>query len=108
VDRSILWRAAAVQALAVGALFAVLALALPSDFFEDWGAVTGPLAWIAASLVTARVVGLSLGTVALAAAASGAAAALLGVAVSHAVALPVAIGAFAALCAVRGPALASG
>jgi hypothetical protein len=109
VDRSILWRAALVQTLSVALLFAVLALALPRDFFEDWGAVTGPAAWIAASLVTWRVLGLPLAAVGLAAAVAGASAALLGLALSHAVALPVAIGLFAALCAARRPArLATG
>jgi hypothetical protein len=101
VDLSILWRAALVQALAVGALFAVLALSVPDDFFEDWGAVSGPVAWVVASLVTWRVLRLPLATVALAAAASGVAAALLGVVAAHAVALPVAIALFAAVCAAR-------
>ena len=101
MDRSILWRAALLQTLAVGVLFAILALALPHDFFEDWGALTGPLAWIAASLFTGRVLGLPLGTIAVASAVAGGAAALLGLAAAHAVALPVAIGAFALLCAAR-------
>ena len=109
MDRSILWRAALVQATLVALLFAALALALPRSFFEDWGAVTGPAAWIAASLVTWRVLRLPLATVGLAAAVAGAVAALVGVTASHAVALPVAIALFAALCAVRRPArLATG
>jgi len=101
VDRSLLWRAALVQTLAVGALFAVLAVSLPHGFFEDWGAVVGPAGWIAASLVTGRVLRIPLATLALASAAAGAAAALLGAVAAHAVALPVAIGVFALLCAVR-------
>jgi hypothetical protein len=99
MDRSILWRAALVQTLAVGVLFAVLALTLPHHFFEDWGAVVGPAGWIAASLVTWRVLGLPLRTVAIASAVAGALAALLGVAAVHAVSLPVAIVAFALICA---------
>ena len=101
MDRSILWRAALVQTLAVGVLFAVLAISLPHEFFEDWGAVAGPLAWIVASLFTGRVLGLPLGTVAIASAVAGGAAALIGAAAAHAVALPVAIAAFALLCAAR-------
>jgi hypothetical protein len=101
VDRSILWRAALVQAVAVGVLFAALALTLPHSFFVDWGAVVGPAGWIAASLVTWRVLALPLSSVALASAAAGGAAALLGVVAAHAVALPVAIGVFAVLCAAR-------
>src|SRR3954469_15321060 len=101
MDRSLLWRAALVQTLAVGVLFAVLALTLPHSFFEDWGAVVGPAGWIAASLVTGRVLALPLRTIALASAVAGGAAALLGAVAAHAVSLPVAIGVFAALCAAR-------
>jgi hypothetical protein len=104
VDRSILWRAALVQTLSVALLFAVLALALPRSFFEEWGAVTGPAAWIVASLVTWRALRLPLAAVGLAAAVAGAVAALVGITASHAVALPVAIALFAALCAARRPA----
>ena len=56
VDRSVLWRAALVQALAVAVLSIALALALPHSFFEDWGWLAGPGAWIVCALVTARVV----------------------------------------------------
>jgi hypothetical protein len=101
MDRSILWRAAVVQTLAVGVLFAALAVTLPHSFFEDWGALVGPLGWIAASLVTWRLLALPIVGVALASAVAGCAAALIGVVAEHAVALPVAIGVFAALCALR-------
>jgi hypothetical protein len=101
MDRSLLWRAALVQTLAVAGLFVVLAISLPHSFFEDWGAVVGPTGWIAASLVTGRVLRIPLGTLAIASAAAGAAAALLGAAAAHAVALPVAVAVFALLCASR-------
>ena len=42
-----LWRAALVQALAVAVLSVALAVALPHSFFEDWGWLAGPAAWIA-------------------------------------------------------------
>src|SRR3954462_12897894 len=102
MDRLILWRAALVQTLAVGVLFAVLALTLPHSFFEDWGAIVGPAGWIAASLVTGRALRLPLGPIALASAVAGCAAALLGAVASHALSLPVAIALFALLCATRG------
>src|SRR4051812_36953517 len=101
MDRSILWRAALAQTLAVGVLFAVLALTLPHSFFEDWGAIVGPAGWITASLVTWRALRLPVRTVALASAVAGGAAALLGAVAEHAVALPVAIGVFAAVCATK-------
>jgi hypothetical protein len=58
MDRSVLWRVVVVQALAVAVLSVALALALPHDFFEDWGWIAGPGAWAVCALVTARVVGL--------------------------------------------------
>ena len=96
---ALLPRAAGVQLLLVGVLFAVLALTVPRSFFEDNGAVVGPLAWIGCSLITGRVLGLPLGRTALAALAGGATAGLVGIAVDHVVSLPVAIAVFAAVCA---------
>jgi len=101
VQPSLFWRTALAQALAVGVLFAALALTLPKSFFEDWGAIVGPLGWIAASLVTMRVLKLRLRRVAVASAVAGGLAALLGAVAAHAVSLPVAILAFAAICAAR-------
>ena len=49
VDRSVLWRAALVQALAVAVLSIALAVALPHSFFEDWGWLAGPGAWTGSS-----------------------------------------------------------
>jgi hypothetical protein len=99
VSSRLFWRAAAIQAALVGALFVVLALALPHSFFESWGIVVGPLAWVVCSLGTGRILRLPLPLIALAAAASGVAATLVGLAVSHLVSLPAAIGVFAAACA---------
>jgi hypothetical protein len=58
MDREILWRVAVVQALAVAALSIVLAILLPHSFFEGWGWLVGPLAWLVSAWATARVVGL--------------------------------------------------
>jgi hypothetical protein len=102
VSSRLFWRAAAVQVVLVGALFVVLAVALPHDFFEDWGIVVGPVAWIACSLATGAILGLPLSLTALSAAAGGVAGAIVGLAVSHLVSLPVAIGVFAASCAGYG------
>ncbi len=101
MDRSILWRAALVQTLAVAVLFGVLALALPRSFFDDWGALVGPAGWIAASLVTMRALALPLRRAALASAVAGGTAALTGAVAAHAVSLPVAVAVFAVICAAR-------
>src|SRR5919204_1486400 len=58
VDRSVLWRAAVVQAIGVALLSLALGLTLSHDFFEDWGWLAGPGAWALCAWVTARVVGL--------------------------------------------------
>ncbi|MFL5883815.1 MAG: hypothetical protein ACJ77M_01980 [Thermoleophilaceae bacterium] len=93
------WRAAAVQAVLVGALFAVLAIALPHSFFEHWGIVVGPIAWIACAAAAAAILRVPLLLAALSAAAGGVAGAVVGLAATHLISLPVAIGVFAASCA---------
>src|SRR3954449_11553559 len=71
VDRSVLWRAALVQALAVAVLSIALAVALPHSFFEDWGWLAGPGAWLVCAALVARVLGLPLGGALLGAALAG-------------------------------------
>ena len=58
MDSSVFWRVALTQLLAVAVLSIALALALPKSFFEDWGWLSGPLAWLLCAVFTARVVGL--------------------------------------------------
>lgn len=101
VDATIFRRAAVLQAATVGALFALLALLLEREFFREYGAVTGPLAWVACALLTGRLLGLAMPRVVLAAALAGALAAVVGVLVSHLAGLVVAIPAFGAVCAAR-------
>ncbi len=100
---ALLPRAAGVQLLLVGVLFAVLAITVPHSFFEDNGAIVGPLAWIGCSLATGLILKLSLGRTALAALAGGLSMGLVGMAVDHVVSLPVAIAVFAAVCASELP-----
>jgi hypothetical protein len=60
MDTPTLWRAALVQLLAVAVLSIVLGLALPHDFFVDWGWIAGPGAWMLCAAFTARALGLPL------------------------------------------------
>jgi hypothetical protein len=60
LDTATLWRAAVVQLLAVAVLSTLLALALPHDFFVDWGWIAGPASWMLCATFTARVLGLPL------------------------------------------------
>ncbi len=108
---AIFWRALVVQALTVGALFALLlALPLERQFFRDYGAVIGPLAWTTGAFVTARVLSLPLKPVLLAALAAGLVGLAAGLAVGHGpgliVSLPLFAGGCAALVRGRDPAVA--
>jgi hypothetical protein len=60
MDTSLLWRSALVQLLLVGLLFVILALALPKSFFETWGWLTGPVAWMGCAAITSRILKLDL------------------------------------------------
>ena len=53
MDRSIAWRAAVLQALFIAVAALALAAALPRSFFESWGSLAGPVAWVACALVVA-------------------------------------------------------
>jgi hypothetical protein len=54
------WHAAIVQLVAVAALSAVLGMALPESFFEDWGWIVGPAAWLACAAITATTLRLPM------------------------------------------------
>lgn len=60
MDTTTLWRTALIQLLAVAVLSLALGLALPHDFFEDWGWLTGPASWLLCAAFTARVLSLPL------------------------------------------------
>lgn len=64
-------RAGVGQALAVAVLSVALAIALPKSFFEDWGWVAGPGAWIVCAALVARVLRLPLGGALIGAALAG-------------------------------------
>ena len=54
MDKRLFWRAALIQAAAVAVVAGILiALPLGDDFFEDYGIVAGPLAWILCAVFTA-------------------------------------------------------
>jgi hypothetical protein len=60
MDLPTLWRAALAQLVFVALLSIALALALPHDFFVDWGWFAGPAAWMLCAALTARVLRLPL------------------------------------------------
>ena len=99
MDSSLFARAALVQAFLVGAVFGILiALPLGEDFFEDYGWVTGPIAWIACAAATGAILKLPRDLVLFAAAAGGVAGFIVSLVSSHAVGLLVGIAVFGASC----------
>jgi hypothetical protein len=99
VNARLFWKALGVQAAAVVVLFAILvALPLGEDFFDDWGLVVGPIAWLACSLVTARVLSLPLAYVLFAAVAGGVAGEIVLLVTSHWAGVVAALLVFAASC----------
>lgn len=99
MDSAILWRVALVQAVGVAALSLLLALVLSDGFFEDWGWLSGPAAWLLCAWFTARVVGLPVAAVVARAAAAGLLSFVFVLLGLHWLGVAVAVGVFAALCA---------
>ena len=71
MNRSVAIRTAAYQAALVAVLSIALAIALPRSFFEDWGWLAGPGAWMLCAFVTASLLSLPRGQALLGAALAG-------------------------------------
>jgi hypothetical protein len=99
VDSAILWRVAVAQVVAVALLSFLLGLFFSHGFFEDWGWLVGPLAWMLCAWLTARVVGLPEAPVLVRAALSGIPSLLFVLAGLHWLGAVVAVVIFAAWCA---------
>ena len=99
MDTGILWRAALLQLAAVAVLSIALALALPDSFFEDYGWLSGPLAWLLCAAFTARVLNLRPGPTLLGAVLAGLPSLLFVVVGLHWAGAIVAVGFFAVWCA---------
>jgi hypothetical protein len=99
VSKGTFWRAAGLQALAVAALSIVLAILLPRHFFESWGWLAGPAAWLACAAFTARVLNLPRAAALLGAVLAGIPSALAVVLGVHWLGAALAVLVFAAWCA---------
>ena len=60
MDVPTLWRAALLQLVVVAVLATAHGLALPREFFVDWGWLTGPASWMLCAAFTARVLDLAV------------------------------------------------
>jgi hypothetical protein len=109
MDTATLWRAALLQLAAVAILSIALALLLPKSFFEEWGWVTGPLAWLLCAGITARILGLPRNPTVLGAVLAGLPSVIFVVIELHWAGAVVAVGLFACWCGwLRARDLASG
>jgi hypothetical protein len=95
----VLWRVAVVQLVAVAVLSLLLALVFSHGFFESWGWLVGPMAWLGCAWVTARVVGLEPAPTLVRALLAGLVSMLAVIVGLHWLGLLVAVGLFAYLCA---------
>jgi hypothetical protein len=99
VDQAILWRVAVMQTVSVATLSLLLGLLFSDGFFESWGWLVGPAAWLLSAWLTTRVVGLPEAPVLLRAALAGIPSLLFVLLGAHWLGAVVAIAIFAALCA---------
>jgi hypothetical protein len=60
MDWTVAGKALALQIALVFATALILALALPHSFFEDWGWLSGPVAWLACAAIIARILRLPI------------------------------------------------
>ena len=91
-------KAGALQLVLVAALGAILGLSLPHGFFEDWGWLAGPAAWLICAAIAGRVLGLPIPMTLLGAVLSGIPSALATLTGLHWLGVVIAIVAFAAWC----------
>lgn len=95
----VFWRVAVVQLMAVALLSVLLAIVFSHGFFESWGWLAGPLAWLGCAWITARVVGLEPVPTLIRAAGAGIVSALFVLVGLHWLGALVAVGLLAYLCA---------
>jgi hypothetical protein len=103
VNSRLFWKSLIVQTAFVAVLVGIL-VALPlEDFFEDYGWITGPVAWFGCSVLTARVLAVPVGYVVFSAIAGGVCGALVMLVTSHWTGLLVALLVFASSNATYDP-----
>ncbi|MGB0120010.1 MAG: hypothetical protein WBP55_03525 [Solirubrobacterales bacterium] len=90
-----------VQIVLVAILFIILALLLPKSFFETWGWLSGPVAWMLCAWGTASILKLPKVETLIGAALAGLPAIIFVVAGLHVVASPVAAIFFGLWCGYR-------
>lgn len=95
----VFWRVAVVQLVAGAMLSLLLGLVFSHGFFESWGWLAGPAAWLACAWLTARIVGLEPASTLLRAVFAGVVSGLAVLVGLHWLGALVAVGLLAYLCA---------
>jgi hypothetical protein len=98
MDRSVAWRAALLQGVAVAVVAVVLAVSLPHSFFEAAGWAAGPGAWAACAALCAVVLRLPFVPVLVGAAVAGLPSLVTVLLGAHWLGVPVAIVVFGLWC----------
>ena len=91
-------KAAFLQIVIVAVAFGILRLTLDKEFFEDWGWLTGPVAWLGSATIVAVVLTLPIPQTLMGAALAGLVSAVFVVIGLHLVGLVLAIPLFALWC----------
>jgi hypothetical protein len=60
MNRTVFLKSVLIQLLAVASVSLVLAILLPKSFFESWGWLSGPTAWLLCAAFTATVLKLDV------------------------------------------------
>ena len=97
----VFWRVAVVQLVAVALLSLLLRLIFSHGFFDSWGWLVGPAAWLGCAWLTARIVGLEPPPTLLRAVLAGIVSFLFVLIGLHWLGAIVAVGLFAYLCAIE-------
>jgi hypothetical protein len=105
VKARLFWKALVIQAIVVAIPFAILGLALPESFFEDWGWLVGPVIWLACSVVSGRILDIPLPYVLFSAVAGGVAGLIVMLVATHWAGMIAALLVFAASCGSYDPRL---
>jgi hypothetical protein len=96
----VFWRVALVQLVAVALLSLLLGAIFSHGFFESWGWLVGPLAWLGCAWLTARIVGLEPEPTLVRALLAGVVSLLAVLIGQHWLGALIAVGLFAYLCAI--------
>ncbi len=108
MNRTVLIRSGLTQLASVVVISLILGLLLPKSFFQSWGWLSGPVAWVLCAALTARVVGLDRNRTLLGAILAGLPAAVAVALGIHWLGVVLAVALFAVWCSFEDRSVATG